>query len=341
MLNFQHLSDTLNSGERRHSWHESEQNLLELIESKSSEKLQRSRSYEHIDEPELSGDELNDSAHRPIEATQEEIIQIEHVLAENRRKLSSQDDRRRAIVIKDVNQKGKPTLHHSQNHEQEFVKEKRLMDERKHELPQKLASKSGTKKSFSKESFLSFFPGRTEKRGRKGSSPRKMPSIQSDTDTDSENKKYSSLERHESNSSTDDRALVRGDSLKDARNIESDEESLGNSDFEEDVELNTREEPDNWGKFVVEQGLAVELGDAPNPEKERKRQENIYEFIKTEKKYSQSLRVMQKIFIGRMRKELGYSSAKCSQFFPQLRELSSISHEFIRIMSVSQVRFGK
>ena len=210
------------------------------------------------------------------------------------------------------------------------------MDERKHELPQKLASAKGTKKSFSKESFLSFFPGRTEKRGRKGSSPRKMPSIQSDTDTDSENKKYSSLERHESNSSADDRALVRGDSLKDARNIESDEESSGNTDFEEDVELNTREEPDNWGKFVTEQGLPVELGDAPNPEKERKRQENIYEFIKTEKKYSQSLRVMQKIFIGRMRKELGYSSAKCSQFFPQLRELSSISHEFIRIMSVSQ-----
>ena len=166
-------------------------------------------------------------------------------------------------MIKDANQKGKPTLHHhnSQNHEQEFVKEKRLMDERKHELPQKLASKSGTKKSFSKESFLSFFPGRTEKRGRKGSSPRKMPSIQSDTDTDSENKKYSSLERHESNSSTDDRALVRGDSLKDARNIESDEESLGNSDFEEDVELNTREEPDNWGKFVAEQGQSCKFAE--------------------------------------------------------------------------------
>ena len=209
------------------------------------------------------------------------------------------------------------------------------MDERKHELPQKLVSTKGTKKSFSKESFLSLFPGRTEKRGRKGSSPRKMPSIQSDTDTDSENKKYSSLERHESNSSADDRGLIRGDSLKDAQNIESDCESSGNSDFEQDMELIAREEPENWGKFVIEQGHSPELGDASNPEKERKRQENIYEFIKTEKKYSQALIVMRKMYTRGMRKELGYSPDKCNQFFPQLKELSAISHEFIRRMSVS------
>ena len=43
----QHLSDSLNTGDRRHSWHESEQNLTEDF-SDNAAFIPRSRSYEHI-----------------------------------------------------------------------------------------------------------------------------------------------------------------------------------------------------------------------------------------------------------------------------------------------------
>ena len=41
------------------------------------------------------------------------------------------------------------------------------------------------------------------------------------------------------------------------------------------------------------------------------------------------LQIVQKIFIGRMRAELGYSKEQCAKFFPALQELSDISREFL------------
>ena len=143
----------------------------------------------------------------------------------------------------------------------------------------------------------------------KGSSPRlghrQMPVInQSDTDTETEMRRplYSSssnhavtnLERNESNSSTDyEKHLQRNDSHKE--NLDHDTESSGEfPDFENDSDLNTAEEPENWWAFTQTQNLDKEYMESlMSNKKEVKRQENIYEFIHTEANHARTLRIMQ------------------------------------------------
>ena len=119
--------------------------------------------------------------------------------------------------------------------------------------------------------------------------------VYSDTDTDSENKKpyftnltksNSNLERNASNSSADftERLFNKSDPLKETMDQNDSDIS---SDFENDNELNTLEEAENWWSFT--QGQREE----ETTKKEIKRQENIYEFIHTELNHSKTLRIMQ------------------------------------------------
>lgn len=239
-------------------------------------------------------------------------------MTQSRRK--SHEDRRRAIIIKD--QKGGAMKSDTLKEEADIAKDRRLtdrlMDERRHELPQKLlnASKPNQTRKMSFLKDFSFLPGRNnqDRKGRKAHSPhlapRKMPIIhQSDTDTDTEIKKpllvklhpsanNSNLERNESNSSADntaDKRLVsRNDSLKETHGVESidSEPSDGASDFENDTELNTADEPENWWSFTQAQREESDQTKVIN-KRENKRQENIYEFIHTELNHSRTLRIMQ------------------------------------------------
>ena len=70
------------------------------------------------------------------------------------------------------------------------------------------------------------------------------------------------------------------------------ESAEGASDFENDAELNTAEEPENWWSYTQGQREEAEH-DIINNKREIKRQENIYEFIHTELNHSRTLRIMQ------------------------------------------------
>ena len=103
------------------------------------------------------------------------------------------------------------------------------------------------------------------------------------------------------------------------------------SDFEEDAELNAADIPDTWYAFTDQKNN-------PNVKEksEMKRQENIYELIYTERNHHRVLKIMQKIFIGQMRKELGFTREKASKFFPDLDELALISKEFLNRLTKRQ-----
>ena len=130
-----------------------------------------------LDEPDLSNDESGEPAEIPvITATPAEVIQIDKFLSTSRKSPAGDSDRRRAIVIKEKSPTPVPTLD----------KDQRLMDQRRHELPQKLLNVSNktSGNSTRKMSFLNnFLPGRNhDRKTRKAVSPRpghkQMPSIQ-------------------------------------------------------------------------------------------------------------------------------------------------------------------
>merc|ERR1711953_547137 len=126
------------------------------------------------------------------------------------------------------------------------------------------------------------------------------------------------VRRNESNSSAD--YISRNNSLKgsQADSVES-EPTPPPSDFEGDAELNAADQPDTWFSFSDQRNKSQEK--KLSNKSELKRQENIYELISTERNHYRTLRIMQKIFIGRMRAELNFSQQKCARFFPELDEL--------------------
>ena len=69
---------------------------------------------------------------------------------------------------------------------------------------------------------------------------------------------------------------------------------------------------------------------------EMKRQEIIYELIHTERNHYRSLKIMQKIYIGQMRKELKFPKQKCARFFPDLEEMLQISNELLKRLQKRQ-----
>ena len=163
-----------------------------------------------------------------------------------------------------------------------------------------------------------------------------MAVIHSDTDTDTDNKRFgasrsldrsSRVKRNESASSND--YISRNNSQRSVPGslVDSvDSDSSIPSDFEDDVELNAPDGADTWYAHTnqkVNQTLV-------DNKAEIKRQENIYEIIHTENNHHRTLLIMQKIFVGRMRAELRFRREKCAKFFPDLDELELISREFLR-----------
>jgi hypothetical protein len=312
----------------------------------------RSRSYEHIDEPDLSGSdgEEGDGEKAPIIINDgHDIIQIDEILSKRRKSTS---ERRQAVIIGET---GRSSLHTSPSESKNRKNEERLLDLKKHSIPQKLSeSNSGQSGSIGirKPSVANIFKGlagiQGQRKGRRSDkSPRNkkgnndMATIHSDTDTDTDNKRLRSLDRkvrrNESNSSAD--YISRNNSLKgsQADSVES-EPTPPPSDFEGDIELNAQDHPDTWFSFSDQRNKLQEQ--KVTNKSELKRQENIYELISTERNHYRTLRIMQKIFIGRMRAELNFSSQKCARFFPELDELGIISKEFLTRLTRRQSEYG-
>ena len=332
-------------GERRRSWHESEHSL-----DRVTEYLPRSRSYEHIDEP-FSGE----GAGEPHTVDDPEDPRLSSDSANQKPSQKSRKTRKKASSSSKLAKE-------AENKNAEAESESRLLDIRNHHVPKKLSSLSesapqsstastSSSSAIRKGSMANIFKGITipgrDRKGRNSraekssSSPRhksssNMPIIHSDTDTDNDQRRMRSsdrnngVRRNESNSSASisrNNSLkgekIKGDSDKGDRHLDSGSE-FDESDFEEDAELNAADIPDTWYAFTDQKNN-------PNVKEkaEMKRQENIYELIYTERNHHRVLKIMQKIFIGQMRKELGFTREKAAKFFPDLDELALISKEFL------------
>ena len=184
--------------------------------------ISRSRSYEHIDEPDLSegGDDEEEKA--PIIINDGDIIQIDEILSKRRK---STTERRQAVII---GEPGRSSNHTSPSESKNRKNEERLLDLKKHHVPQKLSESTSSQSSIGirKPSVANIFKGlagiQGQRKGRRSDkSPRSkknsdMATIHSDTDTDTDNKRLRSLDRkvrrNESNSSAD--YISRNNSLK-------------------------------------------------------------------------------------------------------------------------------
>ena len=340
----------LGLGERRRSWHESEHSL-----DRVTEYLPRSRSYEHIDEP-FSGDGAEphtvDDPEDP-RLSSDSANQKPQKSRKTRKKTSSSTSK----LAKNLEVETKDG--------ESRLEESRLLDIRNHHVPKKLSSLSegaphasstastSSSSAIRKGSMANIFKGITipgrDRKGRNSraekssSSPRhksssNMPIIHSDTDTDNDQRRMRSsdrnngVRRNESNSSA---SISRNNSLKDTKGSDSRPLESGSdfddSDFEEDPELNAADIPDTWYAYTDQKNN-------PNVKEksEMKRQENIYELIYTERNHHRVLKIMQKIFIGQMRKELGFTREKTAKFFPDLDELALISKEFLNRLTKRQ-----
>ena len=90
------------------------------------------------------------------------------------------------------------------------------------------------------------------------------------------------------------------------------------------------DEPETWTQTVTEKTIN-NLSQA-----DVKRQENIYEFILTEKNHCQVLQVMQKIFVEGMKKYLSLTKEIVDRIFPCLETLIDLHFNFLVELSARQ-----
>ena len=98
-----HVADSMlgpDQNQRRRSWHESEHSLDRVMPD-SATFIPRSRSYEHIDEPDLSGCEDEGDEVSPIIVSREkDIVEIDReIINVTKRRQSTHNERRPAIIL--------------------------------------------------------------------------------------------------------------------------------------------------------------------------------------------------------------------------------------------------
>lgn len=97
-----HVADSMlgQDNQRRRSWHESEHSLDRVMPD-SATFIPRSRSYEHIDEPDLSDGEEGGTNMSPIIVSREkDIVEIDReIINVTKRRQSTNNERRPAIIL--------------------------------------------------------------------------------------------------------------------------------------------------------------------------------------------------------------------------------------------------
>ncbi|XP_022086949.1 A-kinase anchor protein 13-like [Acanthaster planci] len=110
-----------------------------------------------------------------------------------------------------------------------------------------------------------------------------------------------------------------------------DEVSAVTLEFDEDEDLVSRgTEPESWS-VTAEKKVLKKMS-----HKEIKRQDVIFEFIKTEKHHMRTLKIMQKIFSFGMQNELKMDQTIINKVFPSLEELVQIAVQFNEALQAKQ-----